>query len=192
MFYKALRSISLLMARIGGGILVATALVVSVEVILRKTGIVTFSVGTELSSYALAIGGTWAFAFVVFERGHVRIDIVSQRLPDWPRAVLNVLATASLAVVGAYLTWSAFSTFRESLRLSATANTTLATPLAIPQGLWAFGLGWFTFVAIYMTAIVLGALMRGDLAKIERSASPAAAAEEADEAAAEARQRLVR
>lgn len=192
MIEKALERISLVMARIGGGLLVATALLVSIEVILRKTGIVTLSLGTELSSYALAIGATWAFAYVVFERAHVRIDIVTQRLPLRPRSILNVLAIGSLAGVGLLLAWGATQTFLTSVRLGAAANSTLATPLAIPQGLWAFGLAWFTLIAAYRTATAAFALVRGDFGAVERIAAPATMQSEADEAAAEARSELAR
>ncbi len=131
--------VSVLLARIGGALLVATALLVSVEVLLRKAGIVAFSVGSELSSYALAIAATWSFALVLLLRGHVRIDIVSESLPDGPRAFVNLLAVASLAAVGAVLSWSAFETVATSLRLGTVSTTTLAVPLWIPQGLSAGG-----------------------------------------------------
>ena len=190
MLDKVLWQGSLLMARLGGVLLVATALLVSVEVVLRKLGLATFSVGSELSSYALAIAGTWAFALVLMVRGHVRIDILTARLPDAPRAALNVLAVASLAAVGAVLTWSAYGTFMTSLNLRAVSNTTLATPLWLPQGLWLAGLVWFTLVAIYRTGVLVVALVRGDFATVERLAAPASADDEADAAANEARERL--
>lgn len=190
MLEKALWSVSVVMARIGGVLLVATALLVTVEVILRKTGIATFSLGTELSSYALAIGATWSFALVLLARGHVRIDIVSQRLPDMPRAVLNVLAVVSLAGVGLFLAWGAFQTFLTSLSLGAVSNTTLAAPLFIPQGLWAFGLAWFTLVALYQTGVLVLALLDGDIGTVERLAAPGTAAVEAEEVATEARTRM--
>lgn len=183
---------SLAMARIGGVLLLATAVLVSVEVVLRKVGIVTLSVGTELSSYALAIAATWSFALVLMARGHVRIDIVSQRLPDTPRAILNVLAMASLALVGALLAWTAYDTLRTSLELGALSNTTLAVPLWIPQGLWLVGLVWFTVVALVRLAVLAAALARRDNATIERLAAPASADAEADAAATEARDRLAR
>ena len=151
MLDKVLWQGSLLLARLGGVLLVATALLVSAEVVLRKLGIAAFSVGSELSSYALAISATWAFALVLMERGHVRIDILTARLPAGPRAFVNVLAVASLAAVGAVLSYSAFDTFMTSLELGAISNTTLATPLWVPQGLWLAGLLWFTLVAAYRT-----------------------------------------
>ncbi|WP_108663729.1 TRAP transporter small permease subunit [Acuticoccus kandeliae] len=190
MLDKVLWRVSLAMARMGGALFVATALLVSAEVILRKTGIVTFSVGTELSSYALAIAATWSFPLVLMVRGHVRIDIVSEQLPGRPRALLNVLAVASLAAVGLVLSWSALLTLRTSLELNAVSNTTLAAPLWIPQGLWLTGLLWFTVVAIVRTVVLVVAFLRNDLALIDQLAAPPSADAEADAAAQEARSRL--
>jgi len=183
---RTIAAISLLMARIGGGLLLAVAVLVGVEVVLRKSGLAAFSLGTELSGYALAVGATWSFAYVIFERAHIRIDVLSQRLPDGPQAFVNVFALATLAAVGCVVTATAFETFRTSLQLGAQANTTLATPLALPQGLWAFGLAWFTLVAFYRTFAAAHALVRRDLATVTRIAGPASLAAEVDEAVAEA------
>lgn len=190
MLDAAISRISLIMARIGGGLLVASAILVSVEVVLRKAGVLAFSLGTELSSYALAVAATWSFAFVLLMRGHVRIDIISQRLPQKPRAMLNVLAVASVAAVGAILSWTALQTLITSLTLGAYSNTPLATPLSVPQGLWTFGLVWFTLVAVYLSIRLILALARGDHATVERLAAPATA--DADEAANDARGRMAR
>ena len=192
MLDAAISRISLIMARIGGCILVASAILVSVEVVLRKAGVLAFSLGTELSSYALAVAATWSFAFVLLMRGHVRIDIISQRLPQKPRAMLNVLAVASVAAVGAILSWTALQTLITSLTLGAYSNTPLATPLSVPQGLWTFGLVWFTLVAVYLSIRLILALARGDHATVERLAAPATADAEADEAANDARGRMAR
>ncbi|MBO0906096.1 TRAP transporter small permease subunit [Jiella sonneratiae] len=190
MLETTLRQISLVMSRLGGGMLLAAALLVAVEVSLRMSRLVIFSVGTELSSYALAVGAAWSFAHVVFERAHVRVDVVSQRLPPLPRAFFDVLAMASLAVVGFLLTLAAWTTFATTLALDTHSNTTLATPLAVPQGLWVAGIGWFTFIAAYRTATAAAALLRRDLAEVTRIAAPPSAEDEASEAALDARSRM--
>ena len=185
-----LRRVSLILSRLGGSMLLASALLVAVEVVLRKSRLVVFSLGTELSSYALAVGSAWAFAHVVFERAHVRVDVVTQRLPATIRAAFDVLAMASLALVGFVLTLGAWNTFMSSYSIGATANTTLATPLAIPQGLWLSGIAWFTFVAAWRTLSAFTALMRHDLAEVVRIAGAPSSIDEADEAAEDAQDRM--
>lgn len=187
MFTRIVQGISLIMARLGGGALLAAALLVAVEVVLRKTRIAVFSAGTELSSYALAVAAAWALAYVVFERAHVKVDVVTQRLPEGPRAFLNVLALVSLALVGGILSLGAYGTFATSLALGSTSNTTLAVPLFIPQGLWLIGLIWFTFVALWRSWQAGAALIAHDFDTVTDIAVPASAETEAMSAADEAR-----
>ena len=182
--------ISLWMARIGGICLLGAALLVSVELIGRSSRLFVFSLGTELSSYALALAATWSLAFVVFERAHVRVDFIAQRLPPGPRSVLDVLAMASLAAIGIVLTMGALEMFATSLRLGTRSNTTLGLPLVIPHGAWAFGLAWFTGVAVMRFVQAGLAMVRRDFAEAARIAASPNADDEVEEAIAETEQRL--
>jgi TRAP-type C4-dicarboxylate transport system permease small subunit len=190
MIERSLRAISLLMARIGGLLLLAAAILISVEVILRYTRLARFSFGTELSSYALAVGASWALAYVVFERAHVRIDILPQRLPQRPKAILNILGLASLAAAGLVLSAGGFEMVQTSVQLWARANTTLGTPLAAPQGAWTFGLMWFTAIAAYRTAGAVVALVRLDFNRVTAIAGSPSTDEEVEGAIIETKQRL--
>lgn len=182
--------ISLWMARIGGGALLAVAILVSIEVGLRSTRLGAFSVGTELATYALAVAATWALAYVVFERAHVRVDVISQRLPPRPRAVFDIVAVLSLAVVGAVLSVGAVEMLMTSLRLGSRSNTTLGIPLALPQSAWVFGLVWFTLVSTYRTVQAVAAFVRRDLAEVSRIAASPSADDEVEEAISETEARL--
>lgn len=187
---NAIALVSRLMARAGGIMLLAAALLVAAEVLLRYTRVATLSLGTELSTYALAVGTTWALAHVVLERAHVRVDVLTQRLPRLPKAVLDIAALASLFAIGVVLSAGAVEMFQTSLRLSARANTTLGTALALPQGAWTLGLIWFTLVALYRTVVAGIALVRGNFAEVDRIAGAPSIDDEAEEAVAETEQRL--
>lgn len=178
------------MARLGGGALLGVALLICLEVLLRMFRIGTMSVGTELGSYALALGATWSLAYVVLERGHVRVDVIARQLPQVPRTVLDLLALSSLAGVGAVLTNGAWGMVSTSLRLGARSNTTLGIPLAIPQSLWTLGLAWFTLVAIGRTIQALRALLVRDIGEATRIAASPSADDEVEEAIAETNSRL--
>jgi TRAP-type C4-dicarboxylate transport system permease small subunit len=182
--------ISRWMARIGGFLLLGAALLVSVEVIGRSTRLYVISLGTELSSYILAVAATWSLAYIVFERAHVRVDFVAQRAPPGPRAVLDLLALVSLAVVGAVLTYGAGEMLLTSLRLGSRSNTTLGMPLAIPHGLWAFGLLWFTAISIFRFAQALPAALRRDYAEVSRIGSSPSTDDEVEDAISETTERL--
>ncbi len=189
---RVVATISLWMARIGGCLLLAVALLVSLEVTLRATRLATWSVGTELATYALALGATWSLAYVVFERAHVRVDILAQRLPPLPRSLLDLAAMASLFGIGLVLCFGGVEMVGTSLRLASRSNTTLGVPLVWPHAAWTFGLIWFTAVAAMRTLQTLLAIFRKDFKEAGRLASSPSADDEVEEAIAESQRYLGR
>lgn len=161
-FHAIVASISLWMARIGGLMLVGSAVVITMEILARKVILIPFSVGTELSSYALAISASWSFSYALLNRAHVRIDVIRNWTPPTIRFCLDVLALGSLGGVAMILAWFAWDTVDTSWTLGARENTSLGTLLVIPQGLWFAGLVWFAFVCVEQLALVMFALVRRD------------------------------
>ena len=183
-------AISLWMSRIGGLCLLAAAVVIAFEILARKLLFLPFNVGTELGGYALAIGASWSFAYALLHRAHVRIDVLYRLLSPAARAVLDILALLSLAALALLLTLHAWETVQTSLMLNARENTPLGTPLAVPQGLWLWGMLWFALVAVQQAVSAVLRLVQGDLGGVTRVAGPVAFEEELDEALAEAEARL--
>jgi TRAP-type mannitol/chloroaromatic compound transport system permease small subunit len=163
-FHAAVAAVSLWMARAGGLMLVGASLVITAEILARKVIHIPFSVGTELSSYALAVAASWSFAYALLNRAHVRIDVVRNWTSPAVRFALDVLALGSLAAVAVVQAWFAWDTVETSWSLGARENTSLGTPLLIPQGLWFAGLVWFALVCVEQLALVARALLRGDRA----------------------------
>jgi TRAP-type C4-dicarboxylate transport system permease small subunit len=163
-FHAIVAAISLWLARIGGLMLVGSSVVITMEILARKVIHIPFSVGTELSSYALAISASWSFSYALLNRAHVRIDVIRNWTPPTIRFGLDVLALGSLGGVAMILAWFAWDTVETSWTLSARENTSLGTLLVIPQGLWFLGLIWFAFVCVEQLALVARALMKGDRA----------------------------
>jgi len=182
----AIARISLFMSRVGGGLLLLAALLVSFEILARKFLFLPFSIGTELSTYALAVGASWSFAQALLQRAHVRIDVLRNRLPPPVRPWLDILALASLAAFGLMVSWYVWDTVATSWSLGAKENTPLATPLVIPQLLWFWGIAWFAAVASVETVRACAALARGDSGALNRIAAPLGLDDEIDEALAEA------
>ncbi|WP_181408138.1 TRAP transporter small permease subunit [Pararhizobium mangrovi] len=179
------------MARIGGIGLLGSAVLISIEVCLRSLGVGGLSVGAELASYALALGATWSLAYVVFERGHVRVDVVVMRLSPLWRSILDIVALASLAGVGFALSYGGLGVFETSLRLDAHSNTTLGMPLVLPQGAWLFGLCWFTLVAFVRTLQAATFLVRGDHSHIARIAGTPSADDEIEDVIHDTQGRMI-
>ena len=113
----------------------------------------------EISGYIFAIATTWGFSFVLFERAHVRIDVVYQKFGTLMRAWADVLALLAMALFIGVLTYRAWTTLEDTLLFGSRARTTLQTPLWIPQSLWLAGMGFFllclVFLAIYALLLIL-------------------------------------
>lgn len=164
---------SLWLARLGGLLILATVAMVTLEVLSRALIGESLGASTELSGYVLAISSSWAFAHALFRKAHIRIDVAYMRLPETPRAVLDLLALAMLALVCVLVVGAVTDIAMHSFSRGSTANTPLQTPLWIPQGLWAGGLTWFTLAVLVLLARVLVALLARDPAAAQRVASSA-------------------
>lgn len=188
---RTIARISRALSRVGGFSLLASALLISVEVVGRSSHWLVISLGTELSTYLFAIAATWSLAYVVFERAHVRVDVIAQRLPPGPRTVLDLLALASLAAVGLVLSLGGLEMVATSLRLGSRSNTTLGMPLALPHAAWTFGLVWFTAVSTFRLAQAARAALSRDFAEAARVAASPSADDEVEDAIAETQHRLL-
>ncbi|MDX6750413.1 TRAP transporter small permease [Geminicoccaceae bacterium 1502E] len=185
-------AVSLWMSRAGGAMLLLAAVLISFEILTRKLLHLPFNVGTELSTYALAVGATWSFAYALLQRAHVRIDVLQKLLPPAVRSALDLAAMLSLATVALVLAWHIAGTLATSISLGARENTPLATPLALPQGLWLVGMIWFALVAVEQSVRVLLAFAAGDHAGVARLSAAAGVEEELDEALDDVARRLGR
>ena len=185
-------TVSLVKSRVGGVFLLLAALLVSVEILGRKFLFLPFNVGTELSTYALAVGASWSFAQALLQRAHVRIDVLRNLLPPLARTFLDIVALVSLAAFALVVSWHVWDTVQTSWSLGARENTPLATPLVIPQLLWFWGMAWFAAVASVETVRACAALARGDMNAVNRIAAPLGVDDEIDEVLAETRARYKR
>jgi len=170
------------MARIGGLMLFGASVIITIEILARKVILIPFSIGTELSSYALAIAASWSFSYALLNRAHVRIDVVRNWTPPGIRFALDILALGTLCGVAIVLAWFAWDTVDTSWTLGARENTSLGTPLVIPQGLWFAGLTWFAFVCLQQMALVALALLCGDRDAAEAIVTTPDMADEIEEA----------
>ena len=175
----------------GGALTLASVFLIGFDVIARKFFGFTTGGADELSGYAFAISTSWALAFVVLQRGNVRVDVLYQHLPVRVAALLDWISLVALAVFMVILTWHASFVAETSWVQNSAANTPLGTPLWVPQGLWLIGLAWMCLVLTLMLIRASVALVTGDLATIKALCGVRSSEEEAlDEAAAG--ERLVR
>jgi TRAP-type C4-dicarboxylate transport system permease small subunit len=105
-------------------------------------------------------------------------------LPTRVAAVLDWLSLVALAVFIAYMTRWSYEVVATSWLSQSEANTTLATPLWIPQGMWLLGLVWMCVVLALMLLRASLALVNGDLQTLRAICGTRSAQEEAQEEAA--------
>ncbi|MBI4182922.1 MAG: TRAP transporter small permease [Proteobacteria bacterium] len=163
---------------VGCGLLILAAGLIGVEVVARKIFQVSVGGADELASYALAISMAWGYAYALFERAHVRVDAVYVRFSPWLRAVLDLVSLLAFALVIGLLCLRAVGVLGSTLEMHAISNTSLGTPLVIPQSLWLLGLVFFLLCILVLLARVAAALTRRDLATIQRLAGAPSLSEE--------------
>ncbi|MGE0154700.1 MAG: TRAP transporter small permease subunit [Reyranellaceae bacterium] len=175
------------MVWVGGALLLAAAVTVSADVVVRKLFTLSLGGADELSGYAFAIGVAWALPFALLQRANIRIDALYAKLPARVAAVLDVLALIALAVFVTVLTRYAWSVVASSWGLNAHSNSQLNMPLWIPQGIWFFGMALFLFTVLLLTLRTALALASGELGRVRQLAGARGIDEESAEEAAYSR-----
>lgn len=133
----------------------------------------------EIGGYTLAVTSAFGFAQTLLARRHTRIELIVQRLPRIPAAVLNLAAAIVIAGVAVFLLERGWAVLDESLEFMAVSNSPLQIPLWIPQGLWVIGLGLFAGIAVALA--VQAVLMLRDPARFNRLYGPPTIEEEIEE-----------
>ncbi len=155
------------LARIGGGMLLLCALLIVLEVFLRKFANYSIHGIDEYAGYALSIGVAISLPYSLFKRANIRVDAFYNVLPKNYSAVLDWLAILSLAIFAVFLVYASYDLFSSSLRFDATSNTPLSTPLWIPQLIWFIGFVAFMFCCIIVFCLSTFYLCKGDMDKIK-------------------------
>ncbi|SHF53612.1 TRAP-type mannitol/chloroaromatic compound transport system, small permease component [Modicisalibacter ilicicola DSM 19980] len=161
---------SLWLARFGGLLILLTVGMVTLEVISRGIWGRSLGASTELSGYVLAISASWSFAHALFRKAHIRIDLVYLRLPLTARAILDLVALASLGLFCVFVAGAVLGVASHSYAQGSLANTPLQTPLWIPQWLWAGGMLWFSAAVTVLLLRVLLALLARQPEQVQRLA----------------------
>ena len=157
------------------------AILVTGDVIMRKLFSITVSGSDEISGYAFAASTTWAYSYCLLHRANIRIDAVYNLFPNVVKAVLDLIGLLALLFFMFMLTRPAIDVLGETIRNDAVSNTTLLTPLWIPQSLWLAGLILFCVTLCFVSLFAVLFLLKGDLPMVRRIAGVLSIEEEIDE-----------
>lgn len=166
----------------GGALVAASALMISVDVLIRKILGTTLGGASEISGYVLAVSTTWALALALLDRAHVRIDSLYVLLPARICALLDILALLAFMVFAGILTQQGWVMFEQSFELGSRSLTPLETPMALPQFLWVMGFGFFFVVMVLLLIRAVTAFTTGRIADVQRLLGSRTALQELEEA----------
>jgi TRAP-type C4-dicarboxylate transport system permease small subunit len=144
---------------VGGAAMLVSAIMITADVVARRIlGLSTWG-ADELSYYALAISTSWAFAYAMLLKAHIRIDVITSRLDRRVQSICNLVALLGMGWFALAACLAIFRDVERSWSRGATSITALETPLWIPQGLWLAGFAFFALTVFLLLLRVVGALV---------------------------------
>ena len=157
-------------AWVAGALIIAAAVLIGIDIAMRKLFSTSIGGASELSGYVLAISASWGFALTLLDRAHIRIDSLYVVLPVPIRALLDVIGLLVMLGFVGYLTWQCNHVFMQTFELGSRALTPIATPLVYPQFLWLVGMVYFLLVIVLLLVRALIAFVTGDFDTVQRIA----------------------
>ncbi|MEK7753063.1 MAG: TRAP transporter small permease [Acidobacteriota bacterium] len=169
------------LAALFGAVFLFLSVAVAVETLMRKIFNKSLQGVDELGGYSLAIGAALAFTMALLSRSHMRIDLVHDRLPRLPRALLNLAAAIFLALSAVSLVAMAGYSLNDSIGMSSTAQTPWATPLKYPQSVWLAVLAVFMLAALGYALRALWLAATGRVGQLDDEFQPKSTKDELKE-----------
>ena len=165
----------------GGALILAAAVLIGVDVTLRKFFNASIGGADELAGYALALGTAWSLGAALLDRAHIRIDSLYVLLPRWLRLSLDFAGLALFIAFFGLIAWHGWSVVQQSWMSGSRSQSALATPTVIPQSLWLLGLALFFVVGLALIAHAAILIARRNVSAAEQAISTRSAAEEVQE-----------
>ena len=167
----ALRAANRWIALLCGIVLLGAVALIMTEVLGRQFPAMRVGGSDELSGYVMAAIATWGFSYALVERAHVRIDLLHNRLPVAGRAVLDIVAMASVLLVAVLIAWHAWDVLDKSLARGSRSNTPLGVPLWMPQIVWFGGWAWMVVTSGVLLAVTVVLTVLRQFEMVEQIAS---------------------
>lgn len=148
-------------AILSGYALLFLSILITFDVIARKTFDAPSIGSDEIGGYIVAAMAAFGFTYALLQHAHTRIDVLYQWMPPSMRVVANLTAMGGLFLFAGFIAWRGWGTLMESIEFGSTASTPLRTPQWIPQSLWFAGLALFAVVALLLFIHALWLTLRG-------------------------------
>jgi TRAP-type C4-dicarboxylate transport system permease small subunit len=173
----------------GGALVLAAAVLIGIDVTLRKLFNASIGGADELAGYALALGTAWSLGAALLDRAHIRIDSLYVLFPRGLRLALDFAGIALLLAFFGLVARHGWSVVEQSWVSSSRSQSALATPTVIPQSIWLAGLAVFLVIGVALLARALLLIARGDAAAAATAISTRSVMEEVEEEIREIKER---
>ena len=167
---------------VGGVLILLAAILIGIDVVMRKFLSASIGGADELAGYALALGTAWSLAAALVERAHIRIDSLYVLLPRRLRFLLDVAGLVLFVAFFGLVAWHGWSVVAQSWTAGSRSQSALQTPTVIPQFIWLVGLAGFVAIGSVLLVHALVLAWRSEHAAVAKAISTRSAEEEvADE-----------
>ena len=174
----------------GGALVLLAAVLIGIDVIMRKFFAASVGGADELAGYALAIGTSWGLGATLIERAHIRIDSLYVLFPNALRVILDVAGLVLFLGFFALVAWHGRLVLEQSWVSGSRSQSAIETPVILPQILWLAGLLLFLAVGVVLLVEALRRLLARDVAGTVRMIGTRSAEEEVEVELRSAAERL--
>jgi TRAP-type C4-dicarboxylate transport system permease small subunit len=165
----------------GGALILAAAVLIGIDVTLRKFFNASIGGADELAGYALALGTAWSLGATLLDRAHIRIDSLYVFFPRPLRLALDFVGLALLIAFFGLIARHGWKVAEQSWVSGSRSQSALQTPTVLPQSIWLVGLALFFVVGVVLLAHAAALIARGKAAEAEHAISTRSAAEEVED-----------
>jgi len=165
----------------GGALVLLAAVLIGIDVLMRKFLDRSIGGADELAGYSLAIGTAWGLGAALLDRAHIRIDSLYVLFPQKLRLVLDVTALVLFVGFFALTLWHGMGVVSQSWTSGSRSQSALETPTVIPQVMWIAGLAAFLVVGVILLVHALKVGFSGDLRGMAKLVSTRSAEEEVED-----------
>ena len=158
---QGVRRVTRLGMWLGGALVLAAAVLIGIDVVLRKFFAASIGGADELAGYALAIGTAWSLGAALVDRAHIRIDSLYVLLPVRLRLALDFLGLALFVGFFALIARHGWNVVVQSWSAGSRSQSALQTPTVIPQAIWFVGIVFFVAVGVLLFLYALRLAVRG-------------------------------
>jgi len=157
------------------------AILIGIDVLLRKVFETSIGGADELAGYALALGTAWALGPTLLDRAHIRIDSLYGIFPRWLRLAADLGGLILFVGFFGLVAWHGWGVAEQSWVSSSRSHTALETPTVIPQSVWLLGLLMLIVIGVVLLVYALALMARGEIGAATRVISTRSVAEDVEE-----------